>query len=97
MIADAYAAYGSNLEAGLDGDLEAQDNAAATFNDYYRSARAEMYGEEYDPLRDDDSDDDRGRGSGQQTSWQETPSSTIYIRVCRSPVASWSAIYHVHL
>ena len=85
MIADAYTAYGSNLEAGLDGDLEAQDDAAATFNDYYRSAQAEMYEEEYDPLRDEDSDDDRGRGQDQRSSWQETPSSTIYVRVCTSP------------
>ena len=85
MLADASAAYGSNLEAGLDGDLEAQDDAAATFNNYYHSARAEMYGEEYDPLRDDDLDDDRGRGDGQRSSWQETPSCTIYVRVCRSP------------
>ena len=85
LFADAIAAYGSNLEAGLDGDLEAQDEAAASFNDYYRSARAEMYEEEYDPLRDDDSDDDRGRGAGQRSTWQETPSTTIYVRVCRCP------------
>ena len=88
LFADAAAAYGSNLEAGLDGDLEAQDDAAASFNDHYHSARAEMYEEEYDPLRDDDSDDDRGRGAGQRNTWQETPSTTIYVRVCRSPANS---------
>ena len=83
FLADAYAAYGSNLEAGLDGDLEAQDDAAATFNDYYHSALAESYQEVYDPLQDDDSDGGQGRPAPPRSTW-EMPSSTIYVRVCNS-------------
>lgn len=79
-LADPYAAYGSNLEAGLDGDLDA-DDAAATFNDHYYSARAEMYQEEYDPLRDDDSDYERDREAPCRRRYCETPSSTLYVRV----------------
>ena len=78
--ADAYTAYGNNLEAGLDGDLDAQDDAAATFNDHYYSAKAEMYQEAYDPLQD--SDEERGAEAPlSRRHWHETPSSTIYIRV----------------
>ncbi len=65
----------------MDGDLNAQDDAAATFNDHYYSAIEETYAEEYDPLHQDDSDKGNNRGSARRTAWQETPSSTIYIRV----------------
>ena len=71
----------------MDGDLDAQDDAAATFNDHYYSALAETYAEEYDPLHQDDSDEGTYRGSAHRTGWQETPSSTVYIRVSCSLLA----------
>ena len=85
--ADAYNAYGANLEAGLEGDISQPAAARGSSADRYGSEEGE---EQYDfraaAWSDEEHSDwaERANRSGhrRRRGWRDEPSATVYVRVC---------------
>ena len=87
MWPDAYSAYGANLEAGLEGNIEAggieEGERAGEHYHRSRSGSADYYEDEWR-----EGSRDWGRRSSRR---QDTPSATLYVRVRgQSPCACGS-------